>query len=102
MIRRPPKSTPFPYAPLFRSRTRPRGDGGSDEQVQAVGGRTIGRGVNRGGRGNAADGRGRGPGAGGRPAGRGGPEGRAAEDRKSTRLNSSHSQISYAVFCLKK
>src|SRR5436189_2648558 len=37
-----------------------------------------------------------------RAAGRGHPAGRRAEDRKSTRLNSSHRCISYAVFCLKK
>src|SRR2546430_12346741 len=37
-----------------------------------------------------------------RPPGSADPENGAAEDRKSTRLNSSHSQISYAVFCLKK
>src|SRR2546430_11143887 len=36
------------------------------------------------------------------PAGRGGGGRRSRQDRKSTRLNSSHSQISYAVFCLKK
>src|SRR2546430_11642757 len=68
MIRRPPRSTLFPYTTLFRSR------GGGDRQIA--------------------------------------PESldqleapRAAADRidrKSTRLNSSHSQISYAVFCLKK
>src|SRR5437773_6318974 len=64
MIRRPPRSTLFPYTTLFRSglarrheRDRPPGD----------------RGVERGDR-----------------------------DRKSTRLNSSHITISYAVFCLKK
>src|SRR2546430_8150810 len=74
MIRRPPRSTLFPYTTLFRShrdapervpaplppppsdaRPRVRGDGGGEHR-----------------------------------------------DRKSTRLNSSHSQISYAVFCLKK
>src|SRR2546430_4581924 len=72
MIRRPPRSTLFPYTTLFRSRlacpletlvaTQPQFAlevqvGGGDEDMQ---------------------------------------------DRKSTRLNSSHSQISYAVFCLKK
>src|SRR2546430_5424063 len=71
MIRRPPRSTLFPYTTLFRSR------------AGAGGGR---------GRGRAAlhvQSHGILPGRGGR-------------DRKSTRLNSSHSQISYAVFCLKK
>src|SRR5205085_3776282 len=66
MIRRPPRSTLFPYTTLFRSR--------------------LGRGVGSG----QARGRVWAP---ARPAG---------ADRKSTRLNSSHSQISYAVFCLKK
>src|SRR6478672_13171617 len=62
MIRRPPRSTLFPYTTLFRSR---RGPGPPRS--------TAGR--------------------------RWHPSGR---DRKSTRLNSSHDQISYAVFCLKK
>src|SRR5206468_5370712 len=65
MIRRPPRSTLFPYTTLFRSRVdehgaRRDGDallGGAEESIT---------------------------------------------DRKSTRLNSSHDQISYAVFCLKK
>src|SRR3989442_11067400 len=70
MIRRPPRSTLFPYTTLFRS---PR----------------------RAGRRRRADGSGD-P----RRPGRDGP-GRA-RDRKSTRLNSSHVRISYAVFCLKK
>src|SRR2546427_3418104 len=79
MIRRPPRSTLFPYTTLFRS---PEG----------------GRPVSAGGR---------------RPGacpvrGAGGVRRvahldlRVRRDRKSTRLNSSHSQISYAVFCLKK
>src|SRR3989337_3932048 len=63
MIRRPPRSTLFPYTTLFRSEFRfgRRGSGG-------------GVSLHRG----------------------------AAQDRKSTRLNSSHGSISYAVFCLKK
>src|SRR2546430_4162896 len=76
MIRRPPRSTLFPYTTLFRSvavRT------GIHDQRGAQSARH--------GRPDAA----RAPGAGGEKA-----------DRKSTRLNSSHSQISYAVFCLKK
>src|SRR2546426_8543720 len=73
MIRRPPRSTLFPYTTLFRSQSDPAGDGQRepgregfrngglrDRQVQKYG------------------------------------------DRKSTRLNSSHLVISYAVFCLKK
>src|SRR5256886_3462571 len=77
MIRRPPRSTLFPYTTLFRS-----DDGSGPERATLRAG----------------------------PAGRrarclGGEAARldaAAADRKSTRLNSSHSQISYAVFCLKK
>src|SRR5690348_17553906 len=68
MIRRPPRSTLFPYTTLFRSHRRDR----------------------------------RQP-AHGRPAShRHGHLLRPARDRKSTRLNSSHPSISYAVFCLKK
>src|SRR3712207_8019023 len=90
MIRRPPRSTLFPYTTLFRSRQED-GDGGDrlvlrrahlaaelvggldplaelprDERQAVLGDRQVGR------------------------------------DRKSTRLNSSHANISYAVFCLKK
>src|SRR6266516_7386765 len=61
MIRRPPRSTLFPYTTLFRSRRGPRGP---DAIVRTW------------------------------------P--RPRRDRKSTRLNSSHRTISYAVFCLKK
>src|SRR5258705_6846964 len=84
MIRRPPRSTLFPYTTLFRSRAGnpDRGDiadeGGAAVLVQVadvVGGMA-------GGVGDA------------HPAHR--------LDRKSTRLNSSHLGISYAVFCLKK
>src|SRR5687768_18106269 len=76
MIRRPPRSTLFPYTTLFRSPLHPRPR----------------------------------PGAGARRLARAGgvderrciaPEPRP-QDRKSTRLNSSHGYISYAVFCLKK
>src|SRR3712207_8055048 len=78
MIRRPPRSTLFPYTTLFRSRLRDGHDG-----------RVRPRGVVP-------------------EHGRGRPHGHAAglpvggRDRKSTRLNSSHANISYAVFCLKK
>src|SRR3712207_8362873 len=80
MIRRPPRSTLFPYTTLFRSRpNRPllaerrplHGGHGWDRRPQAD------------------------------PLRGGGGRGRPA-DRKSTRLNSSHANISYAVFCLKK
>src|SRR3712207_9005726 len=82
MIRRPPRSTLFPYTTLFRSRLPPRtGEqvGGLEEHRGPVVEGQLG------------------------PAGRGLL--RAAHrllDRKSTRLNSSHANISYAVFCLKK
>src|SRR2546430_12881544 len=74
MIRRPPRSTLFPYTTLFRSLTRlrflPKSNGrvSRNDAVEAS------------------------------------PDfnAEAQRDRKSTRLNSSHSQISYAVFCLKK
>src|SRR2546427_6435143 len=81
MIRRPPRSTLFPYTTLFRSRQQP---GVADlAQHQEHGGRLLqlARGLAR-------------QGVAGRKA--------HHADRKSTRLNSSHSQISYAVFCLKK
>src|SRR5438034_8031426 len=88
MIRPPPRSTLFPYTTLFRS---------------VPGRRTVGA--------DALPDRGRAPlrpqapapapGAGAPAEGR--VRGRAGErDRKSTRLNSSHTVISYAVFCLKK
>src|SRR2546430_11432867 len=66
MIRRPPRSTLFPYTTLFRSEELPINGRDYTKLLVLV------------------------PGAAGDP------------DRKSTRLNSSHSQISYAVFCLKK
>src|SRR5256886_9377570 len=86
MIRRPPRSTLFPYTTLFRS-------GMVEKRLippahlipQHVARLKVAHAVPRGG------------------AARGGGEMLEAEgDRKSTRLNSSHSQISYAVFCLKK
>src|SRR5258708_22191084 len=80
MIRRPPRSTLFPYTTLFRSS---RGLA-SDPRTRRSGGILTGGG--RGGTGLLG-----GAGCGGRGA-----------DRKSTRLNSSHQIISYAVFCLKK
>src|SRR5438034_11429207 len=71
MIRRPPRSTLFPYTTLFRSgRARVAGSEAATDKP---------RGLGRSERGAL-----------GRP------------DRKSTRLNSSHTVISYAVFCLKK
>src|SRR2546427_6938868 len=89
MIRRPPRSTLFPYTTLFRSHSA-RGAGPEPSRR----GRSPGPQVPRGG----DDGARRTPPQHGRR--RRGV--RRAGDRKSTRLNSSHSQISYAVFCLKK
>src|SRR5688572_32204238 len=74
MIRRPPRSTLFPYTTLFRSR---RSDASLSLAHHAGRARGDRSGVERGAPGED-------------------------RDRKSTRLNSSHSQISYAVFCLKK
>src|SRR5436853_6015429 len=68
MIRRPPRSTLFPYTTLFRSRDPPP----VAERDRLLAGELPGR------------------------------EHGARRDRKSTRLNSSHLGISYAVFCLKK
>src|SRR2546430_8675357 len=80
MIRRPPRSTLFPYTTLFRS---PAGADPVGAALRSHAGPRAGvvR-VAGGGRGQGIPPR--------------------AIDRKSTRLNSSHSQISYAVFCLKK
>src|SRR2546430_8416938 len=87
MIRRPPRSTLFPYTTLFRSPqdgTARGGAGHRPDDVCAGGGNPVGGREHRRGGGRRA------PVVVGQP------------DRKSTRLNSSHSQISYAVFCLKK
>src|SRR3712207_7906313 len=93
MIRRPPRSTLFPYTTLFRS--RPAGRRGPVPPGLAPAAGDGGR--QRPARGPVAR-----PAA-GRPGGQGG---RVLPvdpgDRKSTRLNSSHANISYAVFCLKK
>src|SRR2546430_7654670 len=70
MIRRPPRSTLFPYTTLFRSLC------GLGERLAFVAAVEGARAIDS--------------------------DGNFQRDRKSTRLNSSHSQISYAVFCLKK
>src|SRR2546430_8871770 len=80
MIRRPPRSTLFPYTTLFRSRRAPPVPVGSGSDAAGRGPRLPANVVRRPRRRDERDG----------------------ADRKSTRLNSSHSQISYAVFCLKK
>src|SRR5436309_8755722 len=82
MLRRPPRSTLFPYTTLFRSR---RPGAGRDRRPRA----------------QSADHR-DGVRHELRRAGRAGQARVAETDRKSTRLNSSHVKISYAVFCLKK
>src|SRR3712207_7498336 len=89
MIRRPPRSTLFPYTTLFRSlREHLAGERRDLLAVRApVGGRhdVLDHGAHVARRGGAGLG-----------------DGGAHQDRKSTRLNSSHANISYAVFCLKK
>src|SRR3712207_8462229 len=97
MKRRPPSSTLLPYTTLFRS----------GERVPRGGRRAPGRADRRGALGDprrlaAREARARGRRT--TPAPRLVPLGVAASrgDRKSTRLNSSHANISYAVFCLKK
>src|SRR3712207_8918087 len=82
MIRRPPRSTLFPYTTLFRSLRHDRGA----RTLHRTGGELLHPGAVRV------------SGAGDRHLQDGVPR----EDRKSTRLNSSHANISYAVFCLKK
>src|SRR5215217_9171999 len=73
MIRRPPRSTLFPYTTLFRPRARQSRPPRRDPPAHPAPAGTAGRARSRG-----------------------------SGDRKSTRLNSSHANISYAVFCLKK
>src|SRR5438309_8990535 len=85
MIRRPPRSTLFPYTTLFRSRRGATGPADAGWGARAADGNDGGLCVRR------ADDQ--------FPGGR---RDLRAPDRKSTRLNSSHSSISYAVFCLKK
>src|SRR2546430_16154710 len=96
MIRRPPRSTLFPYTTLFRSSARARTGGfaascrgfqkcfgdaqGGHVFFDVVDPQNIRATLPQHGR----------------------ERDRGRQDRKSTRLNSSHSQISYAVFCLKK
>src|SRR3712207_8063923 len=94
MIRRPPRSTLFPYTTLFRSTSGggpygghlpgvPRPDRAVRAPVPPQRSRTLARAR--------------------RCPGEGDPQpGEGVGDRKSTRLNSSHANISYAVFCLKK
>src|SRR3712207_8169246 len=93
MIRRPPRSTLFPYTTLFRSDRSDRdpdadgarrpADDGSDTHAREEHAEEHAAGAERIERASLCD------------SGR-------HQDRKSTRLNSSHANISYAVFCLKK
>src|SRR5438105_7293330 len=84
MIRRPPRSTLFPYTTLFRSHVREGAVAG--ETLRRLQDRDLPQGGSFTSRNHRADVR----------------PGRPDTDRKSTRLNSSHEWISYAVFCLKK
>src|SRR2546422_3711054 len=81
MIRRPPRSTLFPYTTLFRSLRVEAGEGGQQRGMDVQDAPRESPDEIR-----AQDAH----------------EAREAQDRKSTRLNSSHGYISYAVFCLKK
>src|SRR3989454_8559466 len=105
MIRRPPRSTLFPYTTLFRSHPllQPCRAAGLELRYVLLGGglrvrptRERGDGLRRWTRGI------QGPPAGPRARAGREPPGAGLQDRKSTRLNSSHLVISYAVFCLKK
>src|SRR5688572_30899124 len=89
MIRRPPRSTLFPYTTLFRS--APLWVVLSHNHITLLGGHPW-----------LAPPATRCPDVRSAPHCRCGCRSRNLRDRKSTRLNSSHSQISYAVFCLKK
>src|SRR3712207_9483859 len=91
MIRRPPRSTLFPYTTLFRSdgagREHGEGEGEGENELHL---RAPGWGASSA------------PTVGSSERGERGSRLERAADRKSTRLNSSHANISYAVFCLKK
>src|SRR5688572_32546050 len=84
MIRRPPRSTLFPYTTLFRSRMDIFLTNGAELPSMRKPAAFANALLRNRGKGIFED------------------RTSAAGDRKSTRLNSSHSQISYAVFCLKK
>src|SRR3712207_7185973 len=97
MIQRPPRSTLFPYTTLFRSSSSGFGlMGGSSGSSSGSSGSSIGgsSGSSLGGSSSGSSGSSLG--------GSSGTTYGSSGDRKSTRLNSSHANISYAVFCLKK
>src|SRR3712207_7586722 len=101
MIRRPPRSTLFPYTTLFRSL---RGDGNySEEEIAKKAGFGSAEAMHTqlGNWGLSGLLPKRVEGSSKRPKQKK-PKTGSQEDRKSTRLNSSHANISYAVFCLKK
>src|SRR2546429_7090142 len=88
MIRRPPRSTLFPYTTLFRSDQRPGEQRGHRQRPVPAHREQVAEqaGHHAAGQADHAEGH----------------IGTDERDRKSTRLNSSHGYISYAVFCLKK
>src|SRR3712207_7050986 len=98
MIRRPPRSTLFPYTTLFRSEGAERGILGQDRGGGGLGTQEVLHAGHVLVREQPAQAAGRGHGI----FGDRGLAGIVGRDRKSTRLNSSHANISYAVFCLKK
>src|SRR3712207_6862419 len=89
MIRRPPRSTLFPYTTLFRSQDMKSTSKGASLAWVLPGERPAVRAHHQ----RAAE---------AQPGDKAPDEGCEDLDRKSTRLNSSHANISYAVFCLKK
>src|SRR5436190_5187060 len=98
MVRRPPRSTLFPYTTLFRSDKVVKGFVGAEYQgrqvrVEVTDAKSSGKSKPSGRDDRESEGN-------RRPDSRDGRK--ACSDRKSTRLNSSHTVISYAVFCLKK
>src|SRR3712207_7900028 len=98
MIRRPPRSTLFPYTTLFRSQRRPDAARQHRQHIP----RAAKRAAARAPRGGATTGRETGGSGCLCCCGTCNEANLLLKDRKSTRLNSSHANISYAVFCLKK
>src|SRR3712207_8005190 len=86
MIRRPPRSTLFPYTTLFRSHRHDHREGSRGLRESATGVERLEPALQKRRAADLEQDR----------------KAREPADRKSTRLNSSHANISYAVFCLKK